>query len=68
MATSYVDKRQYRIISAQAGDPNDGATCFLDPSQTLGYGLPDPVPAYSPGRESRPVEVPLITIQGFEEV
>jgi len=67
MATSRLPP-QYRIVTVNASDPNNGATCFLNPSQTLGHELPDPVPAYSPGRETRPVQVPVATIEGFEPV
>lgn len=57
--------QHYRIRTNTA---LDGATCFLRPVQALGHELPDPVPAYAPGRECRPVAVPASDILGFEPV
>ncbi len=66
MATpSRFQDQQYRI---RTNTPDDGATCFLKPAQTLGHELPDPVHAYAAGRECRPVQVPVADILGFEAV
>ena len=64
MATK-LPTQQYRIRLA---GPHDGATCFLTPSQALGFGLPDRVPAYAPGRATVPIEVPADAVLGFEPV
>jgi len=56
---------QYRIVTTDPKDPNNGATCFLKGAEALGFGLPDQVSAYSPGRECRPVLVSKDTIADF---
>jgi hypothetical protein len=58
--------QQYRIVSPCA--EYDGATLFLRASQALGHGLPKVLPAYAAGRETRPVQVPLEEVTGFEPV
>ena len=56
---------QYRIVTNDPQDPNNGATCFLKGAQALGFGLPDEVHAYAAGRECRTVVVPKDTIKDF---
>lgn len=59
---------QYRIITSDPQDPNNGATCFLSGAQALGFDLPDLVPAYAPGRATVLVHVPKDTISDFKLV
>ena len=57
--------QQFRIVS---DGPHHGATCWLTGPQSLGFNLPDPVPAYAPGRATVPVQVPAADIKDFELV